>query len=110
MSAQTAGLRLRDEENPVGSKGTLKRYSESDYERFVEEYNKGQANKESKKLWNARIVEACRQRLASDELFSGDFDLALKYCYACRRDDPDRIFLWDVFETNEILRNVYSKR
>ena len=87
----------------------LKGYSIDDYQDFLREYIKGYNNKEPQKIWNARIIDLCRDKLAEKELFNNDFDRALKYYYACRTADPNRHFLWDVFKTGEILRNVYIK-
>lgn len=84
-------------------------YSVNDYKDFLREYIAGQNNKESKRLWNARIVDLCRDKLAAKDLFNNDFDSAIKYYYACRGADPARRFLWEVFKTGEILRNVYIK-
>jgi hypothetical protein len=87
----------------------LSGYSEKDYKVFLHEYLVGQNNKESKMLWNARIIDLCRKRLAAKDMFNGDIDCALKYYYACRGADPGRRFLWEVFPTNVILRNVLNK-
>ena len=89
--------------------GYLKGYSVADYKDFYCEYIKGQENKEPKKLWNDRIINLCREKLAAEELFNNDFDRALKYYYVCRGADPRRHFLWEVFKKREILRNVYTK-
>ena len=110
IAKQPFELHVNDADNPERlRKGSLKSYSKTDYEEYVKEYNSGHTHKESKKIWNARIVQACRDRLKADDMFGGDFDLALKYYYVCRRNDPNSAFLWDVFETNEIIRNVYLK-
>ena len=84
-------------------------YSVDDYKDFLHEYIKGQENKEPKRLWNARIIDLCREKLAAEKLFNNNFDQALKFYYACRSDDPSRRFLWEVFKTGEILKNVYPK-
>ena len=84
-------------------------YSDDDYKDFLHEYIKGQDNKEPKRFWNARIIDLCRDKLAAETMFNNDFDRALKYYYACRSADPNRRFLWEVFKTGEILRNVYIK-
>ena len=84
-------------------------YSVDDYKAFVHEYIVGQNNKEPKKIWNKRVIDLCRKKLASEDMFNGDFDSSLKYYYACRSADPNRHFLWEVFKTEEILRNVYIK-
>ena len=87
----------------------LSGYSVDDHKDFLHEYIKGQENKEPKRLWNARIIDLCRDKLAAEKLFNNDFDRALKFYYACRSADPNRRFLWEVFKTGEILRNVYNK-
>lgn len=90
-------------------KKSLHGYSAEAYEDFLREYIDGQKDKEPKRIWNERVVYLCRDRLASSDLFDGDFDQALRYYYACREVDPGRHFLWEVFRTGEILRNVYIK-
>lgn len=87
----------------------LSGYSFDDYADFLAEYIAGQNKKEPKSLWNARVIDLCRDKLAVEELFNNDFDSALKFYYARRSADPNRHFLWEVFKTGEILRNVYIK-
>ena len=86
---------------------SLEGYSPEAYAGFLHEYVKGQDNKEKKEIWNERILDLCRKAII--EMFDGNMDEALKYYYSCRTTDPSRYFLWDVFHTNEILRNVYIK-
>lgn len=84
-------------------------YSFDDYKDFFHEYITGQNNKESKRLWNDRIIGLCRNKLAAKNLFNNDFDSALKFYYSKKDTDSQHNFLWEVFKTNEILRNVYIK-
>ena len=87
----------------------LEGYSAGAYEKFLHEYIVGQNRKEPKSIWNFRIIDLCREDLAEEKMFNGDFDRALKFYYASRSSDPGRYFLWEVFRTGEILRNVYIK-
>ena len=85
-------------------------YSQEIYQRLFRVYMDAQKDKRAKKDWKSRVVDICREQLAAEDLFSDNFDLALKYYYACKEDDNSyRDFLWDVFRTNEILKNVYKK-
>ena len=100
------------DEQEIGAQGLakyLKGYSVEDYREFIREYLAGQTNKESKRIWNARVIDMCRGKLAATDMFENDFDRALKYYYSCRSGDPGRRFLWEVFKTTEIIRNVYIK-
>lgn len=51
-------------------------------------------------------IKKCRNYLS--KLFHNDFDTALKYVYACPNNSKRSIFMWNVFEQNEILKNIYT--
>ena len=51
------------------------------------------------------LAEICRARLK--EIFNDDMDAALKYYWARRSLDNSRDFLWRIFSTEEISRNLY---
>ena len=64
-------------------------------------YSVSAAAKESRDILRQKLTAKCRERL--EELFAGDMDAALKYAAA---ENSKREFVWDVFRSEEILRNV----
>ena len=74
------------------------------YEEFREIYKKALENKESKKIWNKRIIERCRYYLK--ELFPDRIDSAIMYTHKLRKCDPYGTFFWDMFNANEILKKA----
>ena len=48
--------------------------------------------------------QICRKYLS--QLFDNDLDLALKYVYAYTTNSKRSIFMWNIFDRNELLRNV----
>ena len=75
------------------------------YARMRTLYRTAVQNKESKKLWERRLIALCRTTMS--QLFAGDFDMALRYAYSLRSSaDRSGTFFWSVFKTEEILRSV----
>ena len=71
------------------------------YEEFRQIFIKALEEKESRKVWNQRIIERCRCIL--HEEFPDQVDLAIMYTHKLRNCDPYGTFFWDVFTANEIL-------
>ena len=61
--------------------------------------------KKSKRIWNTQLIKICRRHL--QEIFGGDMSEALKYYWAQRSKDSNRNFLWDVFNEQEILSQIF---
>lgn len=71
------------------------------YEDFRQVYEQAMAEKESKKIWNRRIIEKCRSILKDE--FSNQIEDALKYVHKLRSCDQYGTFFWDIFNADEIL-------
>lgn len=76
------------------------------YKKLYVSYSAGVAQKKSKAIWNAQLVEICRQCLR--EIFGGDLCEALKYYWSKRSEDSVHNFLWNVFSAQEISSQVYA--
>ena len=76
------------------------------YKKLYVSYSAGVAQKKSKAIWNAQLVEICRQCLR--EIFGGDLREALKYYWSKRSEDSVHNFLWNVFSAQEISSQVYA--
>lgn len=66
------------------------------------------AAKKSKVIWNAQLVKICRQHLK--EIFGGNMSEALKYYWSQKSKDSSRNFLWNVFDEQEILSQVFARK
>lgn len=84
-------------------KGKFSDHPAKFYEEFREIYEQSVAEKESKKIWNKKIIERCRSILREE--FSDQVDIALMYVHKLRsRCDSYGTFFWDVFNADEILQ------
>ena len=62
-----------------------------------------------KKDYRQAVVNKCREYVTS--IFLNDMDEALKYVFAFpKKEDPRHDFLWNIFNEDEILRNVYNQK
>ena len=69
-------------------------------------YSAAVAKKESRKIWDRKVIRLCRE--AVKDIFDDDFDMALRYAYSLRSSiDDSGVFFWSVFNKEEILRNVF---
>ncbi|MBQ6298298.1 MAG: hypothetical protein IJK81_11555 [Selenomonadaceae bacterium] len=75
------------------------------YDELYNIYLNSIAEKKSKGIWNAQLIEICRRHLK--EIFGGDMSEALKYYWSQKSKDPSRNFLWDVFNEEEILSQIF---
>lgn len=87
--------------NDKDSKFKQNRY----YDELYQTYLNSIAAKKSKSIWNAQLIKICRQHL--QEIFGGDMSEALKYYWAQRSKDSKRNFLWNVFNEQEILSQIF---
>ena len=71
------------------------------YKEFKDIYTAALSDKESKKIWKAKIVASCREKLKA--MFNDKAIDALKYVHSLRSKDKNGDFMWDVFTANEIL-------
>ena len=69
------------------------------YKEFRDIYEDALSEKESHKIWKAKIVAVCRKKLSG--IFDGHMNEALKYVYSLRNKNLN--FMWDIFTANEIL-------
>ena len=77
------------------------------YAEMLNMYRDAIENKESKKVWERKLILICRTEVG--KLFNRDFDEALLYAHKLRSAvDKSGSFFWSVFRSDEILRNVYS--
>jgi len=77
------------------------------YAEMLNMYREAIKNKESKKVWERKLIRICRTEVS--KLFNKDFDEALLYAHKLRSAvDKSGSFFWSVFRSDEILRNVYS--
>lgn len=77
------------------------------YAEMLNMYRDAIENKESKKVWERKLILICRTEVS--KLFNKDFDEALLYAHKLRSVvDKSGSFFWSVFRSDEILRNVYS--
>ena len=61
--------------------------------------------KESKSIWNPKIVKLCRKKL--NKIFGYNMNEALKYVFAAREmADKNSTFFWNVFDLKVILDNI----
>ena len=59
----------------------------------------------SRKKFKQSLAQFCRNELS--KIFDGNFDEALKYFWAKQNAcDPSHNFFWDVFDEEEIIRNL----
>ena len=72
------------------------------YKEFKQIYEQSLEEKESKKIWNKKIIERCRCILKEE--FSDQVDIALMYIHKLRNCDLYGTFFWDIFTANEILQ------
>lgn len=72
------------------------------YEEFRQVYEQALAEKESRKIWNKRLIERCRNILRDE--FPDRIDSAIMYTHKLRNCDPYGTFFWDVFNADEILQ------
>ena len=87
--------------NDNDSKFKQNRYHDELYQTYLNAITA----KKSKSIWNAQLIKICRQHL--QEIFGGDMSEALKYYWAQRSKDSNRNFLWDVFNEQEILSQIF---
>lgn len=74
------------------------------YDEFQKIYSMNITEKRNKSIWNAQIVQICRNRLS--EIFEGNMSDALKYFWARKSEDKQRTFFWNVFTEKEILSAI----
>ena len=79
----------------------LSKYPSRFYEEFRQIYEQALAEKESKKIWQKRVIEKCRNVLK--EAFPDRVDTAMMYVHKLRNCDQYGTFFWDVFNADEIL-------
>lgn len=100
---------LFDKADFVSDTNLTDNYSKFKQNRYRDElyrtYSNLIAEKKSKRIWNAQLIEICRQHL--QEIFGGDMSEALKYYWSQKGKDLRRNFLWDVFKEEEILSQVF---
>lgn len=88
------------------------------YECYKNIYKNSQGNKEEKVIYKSKIVKKCREDLikvvetkinntVTEDAKKKVMDKALKYVYSVEKN-TSWAFLWDVFDEEEILRNVYD--
>lgn len=79
------------------------------YAEMLSMYRFAIKDKESKKVWERKLIRMCRTEVS--KLFNRDFDEALMYAHKLRSAvDKTGSFFWSVFRSDEILRNVYSAK
>lgn len=76
------------------------------YNKMFQVYSTAVAKKESRKIWDRKVVRLCREALK--DIFEEDFDMALRYAHSLRSYiDNSGVFFWSVFNKEEVLRNVF---
>ncbi|MBR0261266.1 MAG: hypothetical protein IJQ85_05680 [Selenomonadaceae bacterium] len=75
------------------------------YDELYQTYLNSITEKKSKRIWNAQLIKICRRHL--QEIFGGDMSEALKYYWAQKSKDSGRNFLWNVFNEQEILSQIF---
>ena len=75
------------------------------YNELYQIYSQNVVAKKSKSIWNAQLIKICRRHLL--EIFNGDILEALKHYWSQKSKDPNRKFLWDVFNEQEILPQIF---
>lgn len=75
------------------------------YDDLYKAYLNSIAEKKSKRIWNAQLIKICRRYL--QKIFGGNMSEVLKYYWSQKNKDPNRNFLWDVFNEQEILSQIF---
>lgn len=83
-------------------RNNISKHSAGFYEEFREIFEQALAKKESRKIWNRKIIDRCRHML--QEKFSDQVNTALMYTHKLRNCDQYGSFFWDIFTANEILQ------
>ena len=76
------------------------------YDELYQIYSEGIAAKKSKSIWQAQLVKICRRHLR--KIFGDDMSEALKYYWSQKSTDSNRKFLWEVFNEQEILSQIFT--
>ena len=85
-------------------KNNLRNYEAGYYDEFKKIYEYALAEKESKRIWQKKIISRCREILM--ETFNNNVDDAFMYTHKMRNCDSYGTFFWDIFTADEILQRA----
>lgn len=80
----------------------LKAQIDTELYKMFQVYSTAVAKKESRKIWDRKVVRLCRE--AVKDIFDDDFDMALRYAHSLRSSvDNSGVFFWSVFNKKRFL-------
>ena len=91
----------------IGASEKLRQLTLTDnryWKELYDEYCRADSEKLSVTARDKILTAICRRHV--EEIFAGEMEMALKSFWSLRSEDNGGNFFWNVFETNEILKNL----